>query len=67
MLHLNEVQNDNYELDFWIPQMIWNEIENHLKNHRFNFIILRGTQHSIRMLSWYKLLKKKKKRKNKKL
>ena len=38
----NEVQNDNYELGFWIPQMKLNSNENHLKNHHFP---LCGTQH----------------------
>ena len=30
-----EVQNVNYELGFWIPQIKLNSIENHLKIHHF--------------------------------
>ena len=30
-----EVQNENYEIDFWIPQIKLNSTENHRKNDRF--------------------------------
>ena len=47
-----EVQNDSHKLNFWIPQMKLNTIENHHKNHIFQ---LQPDQINMAVLFWYRV------------
>ena len=47
-----EVQNHNYKLNFRIPQMKWNSIENHHKSHSFQ---LQPDQINMAILFWYRV------------